>query len=127
MARFDRAQSLAERLIRLNGEQAILTLFSTTTPDPSKPWLPGDSTRQDVLVRAVFLNYNTQESGRTYAEGSEIHRDDKKVLVAAKGITVTPNLQGEITRQDGTKLRIVKVKILDPNGQKILFELQART
>jgi hypothetical protein len=127
MARFDRAQSLAERLISLNGERAILTLFSTTTPDPSKPWLPGDSTRQDVLVRAVFLNYNTQESGRTYAEGSEIHRDDKKVLVAARGITVTPNLQGEITRQDGTKLRIVKVKILDPNGQKILFELQART
>jgi len=126
MGRFDSSQLLAKRLIDLNGEDAVVTVFTTTTPDPTKPWLPGESTPQDVPVRAVFLNYNTQESGKTYADGTDIHRDDKKVLIAALGLPVDPNLQGTITRQDGTKFRVIKVKLLDPNGQKILFEVQAR-
>lgn len=126
MGRFDSSQLLAQRLIDLNGETATLTVFTTVTPDPDKPWLPGDSAEQDVPVRAVFLNYNDQEAGKTYADGTEIHQDDKKVLIAALGLTIDPNLQGTITRQDGTVLRIVKVKLLDPNGQKILFEVQAR-
>lgn len=126
MRRFDSSQLLAKRLIDLNGEDAVVTVFTSTTPDPDKPWLPGESAAQDVPVRAVFLNYNTQDSGRTYADGSDIQRDDKKVLIAALGLTADPNLQGTITRQDGTKLRVLKVKLLDPNGQKILFEVQAR-
>ena len=126
MGRFDSSQRLAQRLIDLNGEVATLTVFATTTPDPDKPWLPGESVEQDVPAKAVFLNYNDQEAGRTYAEGSEIHRDDKKVLIAALGLTVEPNMQGTITRADGTVYRVIKIKLLDPNGQKILYEVQAR-
>lgn len=126
MGRFDSSAALAKRLIDLNGETAILTVFASQTQDPDKPWLSDDSAEQSEAVRAVFLNYNTQEAGRTYAPGSEIHRDDKKVLVAALGLTLDPSLQGNITRADGTVFRIVKIKLLDPAGQRILFELQAR-
>lgn len=127
MRRFDSAQALAKRLIDLNGEAATLTVFTSTTPDPDKPWLPGDSASQDVPVKAVFLNYSLKEAGQTYGDGTEIHKDDKKILIAAIGLGADPNLQGTILRADGvTKLRIIRVKLLDPNGQKILFEVQGR-
>ena len=126
MGRFDSQQLLAKRLIDLNGEDVVLTVFGGTIPDPDKPWLPGTSTSQNVSARAVWLNYNTQEAGQTYADGSDIQRDDKKVLVAAVGLTADPELLTKITRQDGTEFSIIKVKTLDPNGQKILFEIQAR-
>ena len=126
MARFDSQQALAQRLIALNGEDVSIKVYASTTPDPAKPWLPGNSAETTVSAKAVFLNYTTQQAGQTYADGTEIHRDDKKVLVAALGLSADPNLQGDITRADGTVFRIVKIKLLDPNGQKILFELQAR-
>jgi len=72
------------------------------------------------------MNYNATDACRTYAESSEILRDDKKVLIAANGLTLDPSLQGNIARADGTVFRIVKIRLLDPAGQKILFELQAR-
>ena len=126
MGRFDSSAALAQRLIDLNGETATLTVYTSTTPDPDKPWLSEESTEQAVPVRAVFLNYNDQDAGRRYAPGSDIQRDDKKVLIAALGLSVDPNVQGTITRQDGSVLRIIKIKTLDPAAQKILFEVQAR-
>lgn len=126
MGRFDSSAALAQRLIDLNGETVTLTVFASQTPDPTKPWLAGDSAEQTAPARAVFLNYSVQDAGRTYAPDSEIHRDDKKVLIAAKDLTLAPNMQGTITRQDGTVFRVKKVKLLDPAGQKILYEVQAR-
>ena len=124
MGRFDSAQALAKRLIDLNGEAVVLTVFTTTTPDPNKPWLPGDSVPQDVPAKAVLLNY---KESQMYMEGSDVHRGDKKILIAAVGLEADPNLQGTILRADGTtRLRIVSIKLLDPNGQKILFEVQGR-
>lgn len=126
MARFDRQVAAAKRLLDPNGENAVVKVFTTVVPDPNKPWVTGDSTATEVPCRAVFLNYNNVDAGRTYAEGTEIHRDDKKVLIAAKGLVADPNLQGTITRQDGTVFRIIKVRLLDPANQKIFFEVQAR-
>lgn len=125
MGRFDSSQLLAKRLIDLNGEAVTIKLF-TTQPVPDKPWLPAQPTEQSVSAKAVFLNYNTQDSGKTYSDGTEIHRDDKKVLIAAQGLTADLNLQSTLTRQDGTVFNILKIKLLDPNGQKILYEVQAR-
>lgn len=126
MGRFDSQQATAKRLIDLNGEDAVLRVFTETITDPLKPWLPGDSTQQDVPVRAVFLNYSAPDAGKTYTDGTEIHRDDKKVLIAASGLATEPNMKGLIVRQDGTVFRVIKIKLLDPNGQKILFEVQVR-
>ncbi len=126
MTAFQWAIDLAKQLIDRNGEAVTLTMYTTAIPDPDFPNEAGDSVPQNVPARAVFLNYNTQESGKTYSDGTEIHRDDKKVLMAAKGLVADPNLQGTITRADGTIYRIVKIKCLDPDGPSIYFELQAR-
>lgn len=125
MGRFDSSQLLAKRLIDLNGERITIKLY-TTQEQPGKPWLPGQPVEQDVPASAVWLNYNTQESGKTYSDGTEIHRDDKKVLIAAQGLAADPNLQMQLIRADGSKWKAVKIKLLDPNGQKILYEVQAR-
>lgn len=126
MGTFDWAVDLAKEMIDENGESAPLTVYSTTTPDPAYPNETGKSDETVVPARAVFLNYNAQESGQTYSDGTTIHRDDKKVLVAAKGLVADPNINGIITRANGDVFRIIKIKQLDPAGDKIFFELQAR-
>ncbi len=126
MTAFQWAIDLAKELIDANGEASVVKVFTTTTPDPNFPNETGDSVPQTVPARAVYLNYNTKESGATYSDGTEIHRDDKKVLMAAKGMINAPNLQGTITRANGLIYRIIKVKCLDPDGHAIYYEVQAR-
>lgn len=126
MAAFDWAVNLAKQLINANGEAVTLTLYATSAPDGNFPNETQPSVPFNDSARAVFLNYSTKEAGTTYGDGNEIHRDDKKVLVAADGLEFDPNLQGTITRADGLMFRIVKVKCLDPGNQKIYFELQVR-
>jgi len=125
MGTFDWAVKLAEELIAKNGEAVVITRHETVV-DPAKPHLPAADAPTTVDGRAVFLNYNTQEAGKTYAPGSEILRDDKKVLLAASSQLSDVGLNGTITRADGTIFRVIKVKQLDPSGQKILYEVQAR-
>lgn len=125
MTAFQWAIDLAKQLIDANGEAATVTVF-TTTPNPDFPNETGESTETVVPARAVFLNYNTKEAGTTYNDGTDIHRDDKKVLMAAKGMAKFPNLQGTVTRANGDIFRIVQVKALDPDGPAIYFEVQAR-
>lgn len=125
MTAFQWAIDLAKQLIDANGEAATVTVF-TTTSNPDFPNETGESTETVVPARAVFLNYNTKEAGTTYKDGTEIHRSDKKVLMAAKGMSKFPNLQGTITRANGDVFRIVQVKTLDPDGPAIYFEVQAR-
>lgn len=126
MTAFQWAIDLAKQLIDANGEAATVTVFTTTTPDHNFPNETGVSTETVVPARAVFLNYNTKEAGTTYPDGTEIHRDDKKVLIAAKGLSKYPNLQGTIKRANGDIFRVIKVKALDPDGPAIYFEVQAR-
>jgi hypothetical protein len=125
MGAFDWAVDLAKQLIDANGEAVVLKLF-TSVDGAAGPWETQPSTEQSLNARAVFLNYNTKEAGQTYTDGTEIQRDDKKVLLAAKGLTFSPNLQGAIVREDGTEYRLIKIKCLDPGAQKIFFEIQAR-
>lgn len=125
MGRFDSQQLLAKRLISLNGEDAVITNQSTQDV-VDKPWLNGPAVPTPINCKAVFFNYTTQDAGKRYEDGTEIHLDDKKVLVAAHGLSAVPDIQSTITRADGTVYRVMKVKLLDPNGQKILFEFQVR-
>lgn len=126
MTAFQWAIDLAKQLIDANGEASVVKVFTTTTPDPNFPNETGQSAETVVPARAVYLNYNAKEAGTTYPDGTEIHRDDKKVLMAAKGLIKAPNLQGTITRANGDIFRIIKVKCLDPDGPAIYYEVQAR-
>jgi len=123
---FTWALDLAKQLIDANGEQVGLKLFQTATPNILFPNEVGVSTFTMLSARAVFLNYKGSEAGFSYKDGTEIQREDKKVLMAAKGLTQPPNLQGSITRANGDLYRIIQVIALDPDGTNIFFEVQVR-
>lgn len=124
MGTFDWAIDLAKQLIDANGEACGIAVFHSVD-GPAGPQETTNSTVTAIACRAVFLNYNTKEAGQTYQDG-DIHRDDKKVLVAAKGLVASPNLNGEIARANGDVFRILKIKCLDPAGPAIYYELQVR-
>lgn len=126
MTAFQWAIDLAKELIDRNGEPVVMKVFTTVVPDANFPNETTDSSELVINARAAFLNYSGKEAGKAYADGTEIHRSDKKVLVAAKGLVAEPNMQGELTRASGAKYRIVSVKGLDPDGASIYFEVQAR-
>lgn len=128
MGVFDGEQKDALELITEFGEDAVLTVFTTTAG--ANDWDAGVPTEQTLTARMVFLNFSSQSNstgnGERYFEGSLVHVGDKKVLLAALGLAFAPNVNALITRADGTVWKIVQMKGLDPNGQQILYTIQAR-
>lgn len=124
MGVFDDDIATAKELIDESGEQAFVRRVTPGVPDPDTPWIAVPPTTVDVPVSAVFLNYNLQSSGEPYVGGSLIKAGDKKVLIAAADI-------GDITASDlivrasGEVWKVANPKLLDPNGQKILWTVQA--
>lgn len=128
MGQFDDEILMAVELIAENGEDATLTVMTTT--DGDNPWDPGVPGEQDATARMVFLNFrspsNSASSGETYWNGMLVHAGDKKVLLAAGATALAPNINALITRADGTKWKVVNMTRLDPNGQQILYTMQVR-
>lgn len=126
MAAFDDDIQTAKELIAEFGEISKVRRVvpgARPVPDP-EPWKPVPPTTVDVDVTAVWLNYNSQSSGELYVGGSLVKSTDKKVLVAALDIQDITS-SDQIIRSDGEVFKVVNAKLLDPNGQKILWTLQA--
>lgn len=124
MGTYDAEQKDALELITEFGENAELKVFTTT--DGANDWDAGTPTEQVQTARMVFLNFTSNANGETYWNGMLVHQGDKKVLLAALGLTSAPNINALITRADGTVWKVVNLKGLDPNGQQILYTMQAR-
>lgn len=123
MGVYDEDIQTAKELIEESGE--VSTIRRITPGVPTVPGQPVPPVVLNVPVSAVWLNYNLQSSGEPYVGGSLIKTGDKKVLVAALDIQdITAS--DSIIRADGTVYKIVNPKLLDPNGQKILWTLQAQ-
>lgn len=130
MGTFDGEQQDALELITEFGENAQLKKYTTTTPDNAKPWETGTPALQTQMARMVFLNFtdqsNSGKAGERYFEGTLVQTGDKKVLVAALGLSFDPEVGMALVRADGTMWKVENVKGLDPNGQQILFTILAR-
>lgn len=132
MSRFDSAISLAQRLIKRNGQDAILRTFDRGTPaDADKPWRSSQPSTSDVTVKAVFLNFgDLGRAGERYMDGFEVQLGDKLVMIAGGDLTEAPALTQRLYRNGGGAdddgFDIVKVQTLDPNGQQVLHQLQVR-
>lgn len=123
MAAFDGDIQTAKELITEFGEVSTIRRVTPGIPDPAAPHKPVPPTVANVHVTAVWLNYNYQSSGELYVGGSLIKTGDKKVLVAALDISdITASDQ--LVRADGSVYKVINAKLLDPNGQKILWTLQ---
>ena len=127
MGRFDSSIATARRLLVKNGERIVLRVAASGAPDPVQPWRPSAGTKVEVPAYAVFIPYNDQgRTPRTYADGTLARVGDLQVFAEADGLSLQPDLDTLLVRADGSLWSIKAVKLLDPNGQKLLNELWIR-
>ena len=119
MGVFDDQIATALALITENGE--LSTIEREARTPGAKSWRPG-STTTSFTARAVWLNYNLRR-----VDGERIKAGDQKVLIAASGLSITPDASTDkIVRADGQRWSIENVETLAPNGELILYTLQVR-
>jgi len=122
--------ALAERLIKKYGGPAQLNV-PTTVDTADKPWATPNMTVDTTDVVAVFLRFGIRYPEQYYKNDEVVHAGDQKVLIAAKGLVLTPNIQGWISRlnaQSATEnWKIINCSPLNPNGvEMIMYTLQVR-
>lgn len=119
---YERQINTADRLITKYGGPAILYVTTTQT-EADKEWNAVDDTQEGQDIVACFLN-NSQR----YVNGTSIHQGDQKVLIAAKNLQLTPNIQGKITRMVDGQVEQWKIRNCSPlnvDGQNgIMYTLQ---
>lgn len=128
MARFDRAIALANRLITKNGSTVVLRRYTDgAPPDPAKPWRVGAATTQDYSADVVFLplgSENNVDGTENYVFDENTHKTQTRAYMAPK-VSVRPRLTDRII--DGSReWEIVDIRVLEPNGQDVLYELIVR-
>lgn len=121
MAEYDSAIAMALRLITKKGQTATLRNFTAVAPaDANKPWKPGVSTPVNQTPKMVFLDYEQK-----FIDGAVIKMGDQRVFIPASGLTAAPTVEGLILR--GSEVwKIKAVKPLNPAGDPIMYEVQAR-
>lgn len=124
MTFYSNLAATAARLIVEKGGPVTLRRPDPGTYDP----VTGETTAgaaNDYALRGLLLDYKLIASGVKYAEGTEIRQDDKRLLLAAEGLDITPAptdraIVGAETYQ------VVNIKQINPAGTPVLYELQVR-
>jgi len=120
---YDRMAATALRLIEQFGQEITMR---DTVPGEYDP-VTGGSTPDvevDQPAQAILQDYALQQSGMTYAEGTVIKQGDKKILVAAQGLT-PPQLTTTVIA-GGATWTIVNIKEINPAGTPLVYEIQGR-
>lgn len=94
-----------------------------TPLDADKPWRPNGlnpSTPVEYDVTAMTVPYANK-----VIDGTVIKRGDLNCLLAAKDLVYTPAV-GDFAEIGGEKYRVLKVTILEPGVDRILYDLQLR-
>lgn len=120
MAYYDDDIATAEELIREFGVGCLLTRMSTVSPNPDEPWEVGQPVEDSVPVQCVFLNFGTQQ---VLFNGTEIPRGAKKILLSCQSLVGAVPLAAHIKNPNGDVWKIENFKLLDPNGQRILYTI----
>lgn len=110
----DRAD--ADELIDEFGQDGVLRQATSTGPN----YDPTPGAPDDHPVVFVVLDYANRE-----IDGTRVLATDKKVYLAAGGLTITPGLDDELL-VDGNRHAIIQVKPLAPAGTVVFWELQVR-
>lgn len=120
---YERMASTALRLIAQFGQPALLLDSQSGEYDPvTGEASPGLSTEQ--AASCILQDYTLNESGAANLAGSDIRASDKKILIAAKGLT-EPTLSTKVV-VDGDTWSVVNIKEINPAGTPLVYELQGR-
>lgn len=119
MADYASLRATAQRLIQKNGRTITYTQKGSTIPDPAKPWeaKTGDSIS---TLKASFIEFTLEQ-----VRGNLVQAGDKRILVAADDLGLTPGNEDKVT--DGTIIwNIVSVGIIDPSDAAVLYDFHLR-
>jgi hypothetical protein len=117
----EQAMDTAQRLIDKYGALVELVVFTSGTPiDPQMPWRVNDSGELVQSCKGVFASFD-----KKLIDGTLIQKNDARVLLAAKGLSRAPDIDGEIRTVDAA-WQIVSIKPISPTGVDILYSVQVR-
>lgn len=102
------------------GELGTILRATTTTPDPSKPW-NDDITDKKHTCATLWLSAG---KGGAKRSGTSTLKSVRKVLIAAKGLSITPVANDYIVRANGDRWALDIVDPLDFNGEPILYKVR---
>lgn len=124
MAFYDDMAAVALELITEFGQSGTLDDVTPGTYDPLSGTTTGD-TPITQPCELILLDYTAQESGAKFNEGSQVLAGDKKILIAASGLTWDPLMTTRITA-DGDVWQPVNIKVSNPAGTPLVYEIHGR-
>ncbi len=111
-------QATALRLITAFGKAITLRRTGQTVPDANKPW-EVSAGNTDYTVQGMRVEYTARE-----IDGTVVRQGDRKYLVAASGLAITPQAGDQVLDTD--TLTVVNAEILSPASTALIYTLQVR-
>ncbi len=111
-------QATALALITRFGKAVTLRRTGQSIAEASKPW-EVTASNTDYTVQGVRLEYPARET-----DGTAVRQGDRKYLVAASGVAITPQAGDQIVDTD--TLTVVNAEILNPASTALIYTLQVR-
>ena len=103
------------------GETDNIIRVGNSVADPDKPW--DVSVAEGKHPCAVLWLSAGKGGGAKKTGGSSILTVTRKLLIAAKGLTITPAANDYIERTNGERWQLSLVDPLDFNGEPILYKV----
>jgi hypothetical protein len=118
---YDRTAATALRLITQFGQPVTI---SKTEPGEYDPETGGDTPGATIeqTAQGILLDFTGQE----FQNNSLIKQGDKKLKIAAQGLEWVPDLLNKVIIQGRTWSIVPPLKVVNPAGTPILYELQVR-
>jgi len=114
---YARVQATALRLLEKLGQGGSVV---RDTPGSGPVWDPGEPVPTPYPCTMAVLKFDNKD-----IDGTLIKAGDKKVYIAAKGLSIVPVTTDKLMI-GGLSHTVVRVTPLNPAGTNVYFEVQAR-
>lgn len=121
MAFYDEMAAMAVEMITEFGQPVIIRATTVDEYDPGAGTAPPDTTIEQS-AQGILLDFTGQE----FQNNSLIKQGDKKLKIAAQGLEWGPDLLNKVIVQGRTWSIVPPLKVINPAGTPLLYELQVR-
>lgn len=122
MAFYDEMAVMALEMITEFGQPVTIHDVQKGEYDPDTGSTPPDTVTERI-AQGILADFTGQE----FQNNSLIKQGDKKLKIAAKGLTPAPDLLSKVVVQGRTWSIIPPLKEINPAGTPLLYELQVRS
>ena len=119
MSFYGNLQAKAASLIERFGQTVTLVSQSTTEADP----VTGETTTTETSYQVSGAVFDAGQAGKKYTDQTTVEAEERTCLMS--GTPVVPAL-GDRVVVGSTKYSIVNVKIINPAGVDVLYEVAIR-